>query len=183
MMSERLGRWSFWLIFVGFNLTFFPMHILGLQGMPRRVYTYQPEMQWGPINLFSSLCSALLALGFLLFVIDMIRSLRRGALAGDNPWDAATLEWATSSPPPAYNFARIPVVASASPLWAEGGPVGAVHGLGVNRRELLVTALADARPQARESSPSNCIWPFWAAIATTVTLISSIFTPYAMVWG
>jgi cytochrome c oxidase subunit I len=183
MMSERVGRWVFGLIFVGFQLTFFPMHILGLMGMPRRIYTYQPEMHWGGINLFVSLSSAILASGFLLFFIDAVRSARRGALAGDNPWDAGTLEWATASPPPAYNFARIPVVTSASPLWAGSGPLGTAGGLGVNRRVLLITTLADATPQARETSQPNSIWPLWAAIATSITLIASIFTPFAMVWG
>ena len=183
MMSERVGRWVFWLIFVGFHLTFFPMHILGLMGMPRRVYTYQPEMLWGGINLFVSMSSAILAAGFLLFFVDAVRSATRGKPAGDNPWGAATLEWATASPPPAYNFGRIPVVTSGSPLWGASGPLGSASGLGVNRRELLITTLADASPQARESSQPNCIWPFWAAIASTITLVGSIFTPFAMVWG
>ena len=183
MMSERLGRWVFGLIFVGFHLTFFPMHILGLMGMPRRVYTYQPEMHWGGINLFVSLSSAVLALGFLLFFVDAIRSAKRGVVAGPNPWNAATLEWATESPPPCYNFARIPLVRSANPLWdaSEGLPVAA--GLGVDRRELVITTLAQGAAQARETSPRNSIWPFWAAVATTIMLVGSIITPYAMVWG
>ena len=110
MMSERLGRWVVGLVSVGFNLTFFPMHILGLQGMTRRIYTYQPEMGWADMNLFVSLSALILAAGFALFFFDAVRSASRGALAGDNPWDAATLEWATASPPPSYNFERIPVV-------------------------------------------------------------------------
>src|SRR5437588_970589 len=98
MISERLGRWSFWLIIVGFNLTFFPMHILGLQGMPRRVYTYQPDMPWYGLNMFVSLSAIILVAGFLVFFIDAIRSARRGPIAPDNPWDAPTLEWSTTSP-------------------------------------------------------------------------------------
>lgn len=183
MMSERLGRWVAWLVFVGFNLTFFPMHILGLQGMPRRIYTYQAEMGWGGVNLFVSLSSIVLAAGFLLFFVDALRSLRSGPLAGPNPWDAATLEWATTSPPPSYNFAYIPVVTGANPLWEERDGMPVAGGLRVDRRELVVSTVAEARPQARESSPGNSIWPFWSAIATAVMLISSIFTPWAVVWG
>src|ERR1700710_2706326 len=119
MMSERLGRWAFWLIFIGFNLTFFPMHILGLQGMPRRVYTYQPDMPWHGLNMFVSMSTLVLVAGFLMFFIDAIRSARTGPMAGDNPWGAQTLEWATSSPPPTYNFALLPVVRDSNPLWED----------------------------------------------------------------
>src|SRR5215213_2020600 len=115
MMSERAGRWVVALVFVGFNLAFFPMHLLGLAGMPRRVYTYQPEMGWNGMNLFVSLSALILAVGFLLFFVDAVRSARHGKPAGDNPWNAPTLEWATASPPPPYNFRHIPVVASAYP--------------------------------------------------------------------
>ena len=119
MMSERIGKWAFWLIFVGFNLTFFPMHILGLQGMPRRIYTYQPDLAWHGLNLFVSASSVILILGFLLFFVDAIRSARHGLPGGPNPWNASTLEWATSSPPPSYNFLHIPVVNGANPLWEQ----------------------------------------------------------------
>jgi cytochrome c oxidase subunit 1 len=183
MMSERLGRVVAGLVFVGFNLTFFPMHILGLQGMPRRIYTYQHDLPWGGLNLFVSLSAALLALGFLLFFIDAMRSARHGVIAGDNPWEAASLEWATTSPPPPYNFPRIPVVASGEPLWQSPEVLGVVDGLQVNRRELIVSSVADARPEARETSPANSIWPLLAAIATSVMLIWSIFSPWAVVWG
>jgi cytochrome c oxidase subunit 1 len=183
MMSETLGRWVAGLVFVGFNLTFFPMHLLGLWGMPRRVYTYQPEMGWGGLNMFVSLSALLLAAGFLLFFVDALRSARRGPLAGDNPWHAPTLEWATSSPPPSYNFAYIPVVTGAYPLWQEPYGLPAATGLRVDRRELIISTIAEARPQTREASPRNSIWPLWAAIATTIMLISSIFSPWAVVWG
>lgn len=183
MMSERLGRWVFGLIFVGFHATFFPMHILGLQGMPRRVYTYQPEMQWGGLNLFVSLSAIVLSAGFLLFFVDVIRSRRRGEIAGPNPWNAPTLEWATSSPPPSYNFRRIPVVNDSNPLWDQPGELSVADGLRVDRRELLISTLTEAQPEARESSPRDSIWPLWAAAATTLMLVSSIFTPWAVVWG
>jgi cytochrome c oxidase subunit I len=183
MMSERLGRWVAGLVFVGFNLAFFPMHLLGLAGMPRRVYTYQPEMGWGGANLFVSLSSVILAAGFLLFFIDALRSARYGARAADNPWDAGTLEWATASPPPSYNFGHIPVVTSANPLWEERGPLPVATGLRAGRRELLVTTVAEAQPEARETSPRNSIWPLMTALTTTVMLIWSIFSPWAVVWG
>jgi cytochrome c oxidase subunit I+III len=183
MMSERLGRWSFWLIFVGFNLTFFPMHMLGLQGMPRRIYTYQPDMPWHGLNLFVSGCAIILTAGFIVFFVDAIRSARRGEPAGDNPWDAPTLEWATSSPPPSYNFPFIPVVEGSNPLWEQRETLAVGGGMRVDRRELIITTVGAAEAEAREASPRNSIWPFWTAIATSVMLIWSIFSPWAVVWG
>jgi cytochrome c oxidase subunit 1 len=183
MMSDSLGKWAFWLIFVGFNLTFFPMHILGLQGMPRRIYTYQPDMPWHGLNMFVSASALILAAGFLVFFVDAIRSARWGMAAGDNPWDAPTLEWATPSPPPSYNFGRIPIVDGSNPLWDERDTLAVAGGLRIDRRELVITTVGAAEPEAREASPRNSIWPFWAAVATTVMLIWSIFTPWAVVWG
>jgi cytochrome c oxidase subunit 1 len=183
MMSDQLGHWAFGLIFVGFNLTFFPMHILGLEGMPRRVYTYQPEMPWGGLNMFVSLSAVVLAAGFLIFFIDVFRSARSGSLAGPNPWDASTLEWAISSPPPSYNFRRMPVVDSRDPLWETPDELPVASGLRLDRRELIVSTVVEAVAEARESSPRNSIWPLWAAIATAIMLIWSIFTPWAVVWG
>jgi cytochrome c oxidase subunit I+III len=183
MMSERLGRWVVGLVVVGFNLTFFPMHILGLQGMTRRIYTYQPDMGWGGMNLFVSLSALILAAGFALFFFDAIRSTWRGAPAGDNPWDAPTLEWATASPPPSYNFERIPVVQSANPLWDDLDTLPVAIGLRVDRRELIVSSLVEARPEVRDASPRPSIWPLLTALATSVMLVWSIFTPWAVVWG
>ncbi len=183
IMNERTGVWVFWLIFVGFNLTFFPMHVLGLQGMPRRVYTYQPEMGWGAINLFVSVSALILVCGFLLFFFDVIRSLSRGEPASDNPWDAPTLEWSTPSPPPAFNFLHIPVVQGSNPLWEQKDELPVADGLRIDRRELVVTTAVAANPEARESSSPNSIWPFAAAITTSVMLVWSIFSPWAVVWG
>jgi len=117
MLDERLGKLNFWTMFVGFNLAFLPMHLTGLLGMPRRIYTYGPYAGWGTLNLITSIGAFLLAFGFLLFIINVVKSLRHGELAGPNPWDANTLEWATPSPPPPYNFAVIPTVTSRYPLW------------------------------------------------------------------
>ena len=117
MLSERLGRWHFWLFVIGFHLTFDTMHIPGLLGMPRRIYTYEADRGWGIFNLVSTVGVVFQAAGVLVFLWNVARSLRRGRLAGNDPWDAWTLEWVVTSPPPSYNFARPPVVRSRRPLW------------------------------------------------------------------
>lgn len=119
MLDERLGKWNFWVMFIGFNLAFFPMHITGLMGMPRRIYTYPAGLGWTALNQITTIGAFILAVGILMFFINVFVSLRRGAIARPNPWDAPTLEWATSSPPPPYNFAVIPSVASRHPLWED----------------------------------------------------------------
>jgi cytochrome c oxidase subunit 1/cytochrome c oxidase subunit I+III len=122
MLSERLGKWNFWLAVIGFNGAFFVQHFLGLMGMPRRVYTYPDVRGWALLNLISSVGAFVLGLSVLVFVWNMVVSLRRGKLAGDNPWRAWTLEWATTSPPPEYNFERVPPVNSRRPLWDLANP-------------------------------------------------------------
>jgi cytochrome c oxidase subunit I len=182
LLDERMGRWNFWLAMVGFNLTFFPMHILGLMGMPRRVFTYPAEMGWGGLNLLSTVGAFLFAGSFLLLAINVVRSLRGGAAAGPDPWGAGTLEWATASPPPSYNFAYIPVVTDREPLW-QTPELPVATGLRTDRREVLVTSLVEAEPQMIESSMPPSIWPLVAGIVTSITLLASIFTPWAIVWG
>jgi cytochrome c oxidase subunit 1 len=182
MLSERAGKWNFWLLFVGFNLAFFPMHLLGLRGMPRRVYTYPGDVGWNDLNLLSSAGAFIMVAGFALFLGNFWTSLRRGRPAGDNPWGASTLEWATSSPPPPYNFADPPVVASRHPLW-QAEPPGRAVGLADDFREVLTTTLPDAEPELRESSPAPSIWPLLAALATTALFVGSIYTAQAVIWG
>jgi cytochrome c oxidase subunit 1 len=183
MMSERLGRWNFWLAFIGFNVAFFPMHILGMLGMPRRVYTYQPEMGWGTLNMIASVGAVVLFASFVVFLVNVIVSNRSGDIAGDNPWDAGTLEWATSSPPPPYNFARIPVATSHEPLWLERESLPVVSGMSVENREVIVSSVTEAIPELREQTPDPSIWPFLAAIAVGIAFIASIFNPWGAVWG
>jgi cytochrome c oxidase subunit 1 len=183
MMSERLGKWHFGLAFVGFNVAFFPMHITGLMGMPRRVYTYLPEMGWGNLNLISTFGSVLFFGSFLLFLYNMVTSARRGSLAGPNPWDAGTLEWAAASPPMPQNFDRIPVVTNREPLWANRDSLPVVAGLSVENREQIVSTVTAGRADLRETTPEPSIWPFLSAVAITILFIGSMFTPWALVWG
>jgi cytochrome c oxidase subunit 1 len=183
MLSERLGRWNFWLFFVGMNLTFFPMHQLGLEGMPRRVYTYLPETGWGSLNLVASIGGGIIALSVLVFLVNVAVSLRNGVLAGDDPWGGDTLEWAASSPPRPYNFIHIPVVSSRTPLWDEPGELPVVTGLRTDVRDVLVTTLLDAQPDNKHRHPIPSSWPFLTAIATTILFVTLIYTPWGAVIG
>ncbi len=132
LLDEGLGKLHFWLMTIGFNLTFFPMHFAGMFGMPRRVYTYSSGYGFDGYNLLSSIGSFVIAISMLVMIWNWYRTMRQGKIAGDDPWDAQTLEWSISSPPPVYNFARIPVVASRRPFWDQKyGGVGVhepVHG-------------------------------------------------------
>ena len=117
MYNEKLGKLHFWVFLIGFHLTFDFMHIPGILGMPRRIYTYEPGRGWDVWNLIITIGVFFQAVGILIFVYNLVSSYFKGKLAGDDPWDAWTLEWSTSSPPPDYNFATIPVVRSRRPLW------------------------------------------------------------------
>ena len=117
LLDERLGALHFWLMLGGFNLTFFPMHFLGLLGMPRRIYTYAPDLGWNGLNLAASIGAGLLAVSFVVFLVNVARTVRGGRVAGPDPWDGRTLEWSVPSPPPAYNFARVPVVTDRDDFW------------------------------------------------------------------
>jgi cytochrome c oxidase subunit 1 len=184
MLDERLGRWQFWLFFVGFNVAFFPMHLLGLAGMPRRVYTYGAETGWGTLNLLATIGAVVIAVSVLVFVVNFVRSLAKDRLAGDDPWGAATLEWATRSPPPPFNFVALPVVASREPLWMrEADEPTHVSGLSAQVREGLVTTVLDALPDVRYAYPEPTIWPVIAAITVVAWLFWSNITPSGMFYG
>ncbi len=130
LLNEGLGKLHFWLFFIGFNLTFFPMHWLGLDGMPRRIYTYPEGMGWDVWNLMETVGSFIIALGMLVFVYNLLRSLKSGQEAGNDPWDGRTLEWSIPSPPPPYNFINIPKVDALDDWWhkkQEGHGVGEVR--------------------------------------------------------
>ncbi len=117
LLDEGLGKWHFWLTFLGFNLTFFPMHFVGLAGMPRRYFTYAEDSGWGQWNLVITIGAFILAFSFVVFIINVMKSLRSGEVAGNDPWDAATAEWMIPSPPPVYNFATIPTFTHRDQLW------------------------------------------------------------------
>jgi cytochrome c oxidase subunit 1/cytochrome c oxidase subunit I+III len=177
MLSERLGKLSFWTMFVGFNVAFFPMHILGLMGMPRRVYTYAPGLGWDHLNLIASIGGGMFAVGTLLTLANVVMSQRRGAPAPDNPWDGDTLEWSTTSPPPHYNFAAIPVVHGRDPLWEEAPLEYAVSGgdnatralgpSGAEAHETPVTTGLGGDPEATMAIPHETYLPLAAALGIT----------------
>jgi cytochrome c oxidase subunit 1 len=183
MLNERLGRFNFWLVFIGFHLTFFPMHQLGFAGMPRRVYTYLPETGWGNLNLLATVGAGLLGLGVLVFLINAAMSLRNGEIAGANPWGADTLEWAVPSPPPDYNFLYIPTVNSRHPLWTQRTDQPVVTGMRTDIREVLITNLLDASPDHRHILDGPAISPFLTAVASGIGIIMAIFTPWGVVVG
>jgi cytochrome c oxidase subunit I len=182
LLHEGLGKASFWLLFIGFNVTFLPMHYLGLAGMPRRVYTYSAGLGWDGLNLLETGGAVLIALSMVLLAVNIVRSLRRGAVAGANPWGADSLEWATPSPPPSFNFNHIPLVTSSHPLW-DTDRLHVMRGLHLDQRELVLTSVLDARPDLREPAVPPSIWPLLAAIAVGAMFLTSIFTPWAVVVG
>lgn len=180
MPNEAAGKTSFWLMFIGFNVTFFPQHWLGLQGMARRVYTYDANLGWETANLLSTIGSFVLAAGFAVFLGNLVWSWRAGPPAPDDPWGADSLEWSTSSPPPSYNFEHIPTVSSTSPLWdrrpADLPPEVAQGVLAVSRpwrgrREVIRTSVLDARPEAIVALPGPSYWPLIAALALSVSVV------------
>jgi cytochrome c oxidase subunit 1 len=158
------------------------MHALGLHGMTRRIYTYDAASGWGPLNLLASLGAAVIAVSVVLFFVNIIRSLRSGAVAPDNPWDGTTLEWGTTSPPPSYGFVTVPVVQSRQALRPQTEVVR-VDGLPTRIRALLVTRMHDAEPDYIAESPHPTPWPFISAVAVSGLFIATIFTAWGLVWG
>ena len=180
-LSERLGRWAFWMIFAGFNITFLPMHITGLAGMPRRVYTYQSGLGIDTLNLVSSLGAVLLFAGFAVFVADLLWPRKKAS--GTNPWNAGTLEWLPEQlPDHPWGLRSIPHVTTRYPLWEQPGLIedvragkGYLADAAEGRRETLVSTAADAIPQycLRVGGPSFA--PMIAAIFTGGAFIAPVF--------
>lgn len=143
-LNERLGKWAFWVVMIGFNVTFFPMHFLGLLGMPRRVATYSTGLGFGPLNELATFGVFILAAGFTLVLVNLVHGVLAGAIAGEDPWDARALEWSTSSPAPAYNFAYVPLVRGRDPLWVEkrygNGRILPAEGLAAQARPIHMPA-------------------------------------------
>src|SRR5688572_17606045 len=180
LMSDALGKVNFWVLFVGFNITFFPMHFLGFQGMPRRVYTYPAEMGWGTLNLISTVGAVLMVVGGGLFLYNAVRSYVAGPAAGDDPWGGDSLEWTIPSPPPVYNFLHIPVVEGRHAAWDRSTDPPVVTGIRTDCREVLVTDVLDAEPDNKVEFPKPTIWPFACAVVTSLFFIGSVFTPWAV---
>jgi cytochrome c oxidase subunit 1 len=191
LLNEPMGKAHFWLTFIGMNLTFFPMHFLGMLGMPRRIFTYGDNMGFNGMNLLITLGAFVIALGTLIFAINLVWAWKRGRLAGANPWGASTLEWAMSSPPPVYNFAKIPVVHSRMPLW-EDDPTkeaGIPHGRVEEETEqvtLLGTKVGEVRDPESDVNrmsahdlgihlPPPSYWPIITAVAISAIFIGLLF--------
>jgi cytochrome c oxidase subunit 1/cytochrome c oxidase subunit I+III len=180
LMDEHLGRLGFWISFVGFNVAFFPMHLSGLLGMPRRVYTYPENVGWDVTNMITSIGSFIFAAGVLVTLWNLVISRHRGAVAAANPWDAATLEWSVPSPPPAFNFRRIPEIASRHPLWEAqlnesvqrsrlDTDLVLDHG-----RETLATTALDAEADAILKMPGDSLVPLWLSLALLLMFAAAL---------
>jgi cytochrome c oxidase subunit 1/cytochrome c oxidase subunit I+III len=175
LLDERTGKISFWLMFIGFNLAFFPMHVSGLLGMPRRIYTYSSAMGVSGWNFASSLGSYVFAAGILVTAWNLLRSLRRGAPAGNDPWGAPTLEWLATSPPEHFNFAHMPTVTSREPLWDGGVATGPAYD---DRRLTPATTALDARLQQPTELPAENLWSVAIAFAMLLAFAALLVRSY-----
>ncbi|MFX1767363.1 cytochrome c oxidase subunit I [Paraburkholderia sp. A1RI-2L] len=171
LMHERFGQWTFRVLFVGFNLGFFPMHISGLLGMPRRVYTYPEGMGWDTANLVTTIGAFVFAIGIVMFIGNALASMKRGERAGPNPWRAAGLEWSTSSPPPPYNFAVLPSVRSRDPLWASDAHLARPGYLLHRGREALGITPLGGEPDVILKMPDDAYSPFVLGVAATFLFV------------
>lgn len=178
MLDERLGKISFWVTLIGMHLIFFPQHWLGLAGMPRRVYTYPEGFGWGSANLTSSIGAYVFAVGVAISIANYFWSWRKRVPAGPNPWNAGTLEWATTSPPQPYNFAQMPVVRSRYPLWdgdvdgtVEPRPGGVVLAPEEHHHETLETVGLDANYGSVLQMVGPSTWPLWTTVSIFVFFV------------
>lgn len=186
LLDERMGKWHFWLVFIGFHIAFFPQHIVGLLGMPRRYYTYPVGFGWDIYNLISTVGAFIFATGVLVFVFNYFWSQRHGKDAGHNPWGADSLVWSTASPPLNFAYSKLPIVRSRHPLWdqdtldeGQQKTKELLEGLGkwpIKWRAAMITSTVDARPIEifRVSGPS--IWPFVSAVGLVTIFGSEIFS-------
>lgn len=187
MPSEQLGRWGFWLTFIGFNATFLLMHVTGLLGMPRRVYTYEAGLGWDDLNLLSSVGGFIMAAGVAMIILDLLLHFRFGEKAGANPWQADTLEWAMDKPPTTYNFLSLPVVQTRHPLWddpsigqrMEAGQEGLAR-VSAERRETWGTDAVTGQVQRIFILPGNSWWPLFSALVLAVVCISLLTKVYLL---
>jgi cytochrome c oxidase subunit I+III len=183
---ERPGQISFWILFIGTNLLFFPMHIVGLLGMPRRVYTYPGDMGWTSYNVLESIGGYVTAIGILILFANLVVSYFRGAPAGPDPWHGPTLEWSTASPPPEYNFAVIPTVSSAYPNWdlddRERDGRRLTAGVGVLERghEQHVSSLIDGWTAEIVDMPHSSPWPILLAFALSLMFAVLVVQKYVV---
>ena len=185
MLDERLGKISFWLVFIGFNLNMFPLHISGILGQPRRIYTYEEGLGWDVYNLMSTVGSFILALGILAIIVNWYRSRSKGELAGDDPWNGETLEWGTTSPPPHYNFVTVPTVRSREPMWDQpdlhGGQDIEDGGYALDDgHTTLSTSLLDAKPQAVVHMAHASPWPFYLSVALLAFFYAVLLDAYVV---
>jgi cytochrome c oxidase subunit I len=176
MLNETLGKWHFWLMIIGFNMTFFLMHWLGIWGMPRRIYTYPAGMGWAPLNFIETLGAYIQAIGSIIFVINMLQSLVRGEKAAADPWDARTLEWSVPSRPPAYNFVVIPTVTARDAFWARKYGELPSHGVAP-----AIAGGTDAHPGAETAEampaihmPAPSIYPVIFAIGVMMMGLGAV---------
>jgi cytochrome c oxidase subunit 1 len=181
LLNPALGYLTFGLMFAGFNLAFFPMHVLGLHGMTRRIYTYGAHTGFGTLSFVATIGAFVLGVGVLVFLWNVWQSLRHSPPAPADPWLADTLEWQAASPPEPFAFEELPTVRSRYPRWEPSPAV--VRGLHPDRRELLVSTLLDAVPDHRFTLPHPSPWPWALALATGVAFIGAIFTPWGLVIG
>ncbi|MBI3979960.1 MAG: cytochrome c oxidase subunit I [Chloroflexi bacterium] len=180
LLDEGIGKLTFWVLFVGLNLAFFPMHFSGLFGMPRRIYTYGPDLGVGGFNLLSTIGALILGVGILIFLANALVSLRRGERASDDPWDGRTLEWSIPSPPPVYNFANIPHVHSRDAFWAAKYPEHAeMAHAGHERPSSAGTAQSEGTALGAHPAgihlPNPSYWPLIVASGLFLTATGLVF--------
>jgi cytochrome c oxidase subunit 1 len=179
LLDEKLGKINFWLILIGFNLTFFPMHIVGLLGMPRRTYRYDDGMGWGTLNMIETVGGFIVALGTLVFLVNMIVTARKPRNAPSDPWDGRSLEWSIPSPAPEYNFAEIPRIEARDDWWhrkytedSEGRLVKLPSGGAVDEADLDVV---EVEKEHHIHLPSPSFYPFVVALGLPVLGYAAVF--------